>query len=55
MEDDEEFYTTAELATRLKVSVQTIVKWCKTGKLKAIKIGRSWRVTKKELQNFTGH
>jgi excisionase family DNA binding protein len=44
--------TPDETATYLKVSVQTVWRWCRQGTLPAVKIGKYWRVDRKELDRF---
>jgi len=47
-----EFYTAQELADKLRVNIMTIYRYIKTGKLKAYKIGKEFRIEKKEFQRF---
>lgn len=49
---DEEFYTAQEIADRLKVNIMTIYRYIKSGKLKAYKIGKEFRIDKKEFNDF---
>ena len=46
------FFNTQEACLYLKVSRPTYLKYITTGKIKAQKIGRGWRVFKKELDRF---
>lgn len=46
------FYTTEELAEELKLNVMTIYRYIKAGKLKAYKIGKEFRIDKKEFNKF---
>ena len=46
----EEFYTVEEMADYLKVSEQTIRLWIRTGKVKAVKMGRAWRIRSEEVR-----
>ena len=48
----QEFYTTQELAEKLRVNIMTIYRYIKAGKLKAHKIGKEFRLEKKEFQRF---
>ena len=41
-----------EVAEILRVSRQTALRLIKTGQLKAIKVGRQWRVSEEELRRF---
>jgi len=45
-------YTIQELMVKLKVSNETIYRWIKAGKLKAIRIGGLLRVTEESLAEF---
>ena len=47
-----EFYTAQELAEKLRVNIMTIYRYIKAGKLKAYKIGKEFRIDKKEFQRF---
>jgi excisionase family DNA binding protein len=46
------FYTAKELADKLRVNIMTIYRYIKAGKLKAYKIGKEFRIEKKEFQRF---
>lgn len=45
-------YTIDEVATLLHVTRRTIYTYIKDGKLKAVKIGKYWRITEKALEAF---
>jgi len=47
-----DFYTAHELAEKLQVNVMTIYRYIKASKLKAYKIGKEYRIDKKEFNNF---
>ena len=47
-----EFYTTFDLADKLSVNVMTIYRYIKAKKLKAYKIGKEFRIDKKEFNRF---
>jgi putative molybdopterin biosynthesis protein len=47
-----EVYTTDEVAHQLKVTRRTVQGWIKTGRLKALRIGRDFRVEVQELEAF---
>lgn len=49
MNDDFKVYTVKEVAEMLKVSTKTIYRYIDSGKLKATKLGKSWRITNKHL------
>ena len=52
MDKQKEFYLVEELAKKLRVSNMTIYRYIKAGKLKAYKIGKEFRIKKKEFNNF---
>lgn len=45
-------YSIDELEQILQVTRRTIYSYIKEGKLKAVKIGKFWRVTEKALEEF---
>ena len=47
-------YTPEEISEELKVAKTTVYGWLQHGKLKGIKVGNLWRVTKEALEEFTG-
>ena len=47
-----EFYTAGELAKKLRVNIMTIYRYIKAGKIKAYKIGKEFRIDKKEFKKF---
>lgn len=49
---DMRVYTIEELVTLLHVTRRTIYNYIKEGKLKAVKMGKYWRVTQKQLDDF---
>ena len=49
---DMRVYTIEELVTLLHVTRRTIYTYIKEGKLKAVKMGKYWRVTQKQLEDF---
>ncbi|MEK7611974.1 MAG: helix-turn-helix domain-containing protein [Patescibacteria group bacterium] len=48
----ERFYTAKELATILKLDVVTIYRNIRSGKLKAHKIGKEFRIDQAEFEQF---
>lgn len=48
----EKIYTLEEISDLIKITRRTLYDYVKTGKLKAVKIGRTWRVTEKQLEEF---
>ena len=49
---NKEFYKAEDLAKKLEVNIMTIYRYIKAGKLKSYKIGKEFRVDKKEFQRF---
>lgn len=47
-----EFISATDLATRLKVTRQTICTLINDKKIKAIKVGKSWRISIKEAERI---
>lgn len=48
-------YTLTEVIDILKVTRKTLYAYIKSGKIKAIKIGRNWRITDESLREFLQH
>jgi excisionase family DNA binding protein len=53
MSDIEKMYTIKEVSETLQVTPRTVYSYIKDKKLKAVKIGKYWRVKRDELQSFT--
>ena len=49
MPDSMKFFTTAEVATILKMNPQVVARKLQKGEIVAYKIGKDWRVSQKEL------
>ena len=47
-----ENYTTQQVADILQLKPKTIREYIKQGKIRAYKIGRSWRITEEDLKEF---
>lgn len=47
--EDSVFITTSQAAQRYKLSVETIRRWARSGKIPARKIGRKFHVNKVEM------
>lgn len=52
MENEEKFYTAQEIADRLRVNIMTIYRYIKSGKIKAHKIGKDFRIEESEFKKF---
>lgn len=46
------FLTVKEVASALKLNILTVYEYIRSGKLRAIKFGRSYRVEEKDLDKF---
>lgn len=46
------YQTVQELAQRLEVAEATVRHWIKSGELRAIDIGKGWRIADTDLQRF---
>ena len=51
----EDLYTVSDVAERLKLHVKTVLAFIRDGRLRATKVGKQYRVTKADLDAFTGH
>jgi len=47
-----EFYRAQDLADKLDLNIMTIYRYIKAGKLKAYKIGKEYRIEKREFSKF---
>lgn len=52
MSKEKEFYKADDLAKLLEVNIMTIYRYIKAGRLKALKIGRDYRIERNEFNNF---
>lgn len=50
---EEHFYTVKQIAQMLNIHPKTIQRYIREGRLRATKIGKSWRVTGHDLSRFT--
>jgi len=48
----DEYLTTEEIATSLKVNIVTVRRWIKSGKLPASFLSKEYRVKKADLEKF---
>jgi len=46
------FYTVEQIAHILQVHWQTVLNYIKSGKLKAVKLGKGYRISREALQEF---
>ncbi|MDM7932234.1 helix-turn-helix domain-containing protein [Tabrizicola sp.] len=50
-----QYQTVKEVADRLKVAEATVRHWIKLGELRAIDIGKGWRIADPDLERFLEH
>nr|WP_111299580.1 helix-turn-helix domain-containing protein [Paracoccus saliphilus] len=48
----DQYQTVKEVADRLKVAEATVRQWIKVGQLRAINIGKGWRIADTDLNEF---
>lgn len=46
------YQTVRELAERLEVAEATVRQWIRSGELRAIDIGKGWRISDSDLERF---
>jgi len=51
---NKEYFTVQQIAKMLDLHEKTIQRYIREGKIKAQKVGKSWRITKDNLDEFTG-
>jgi excisionase family DNA binding protein len=51
----QELFSVFEVAERLKLHVKTVRLFVREGKLKATRIGKQYRISRADLEAFTGH
>lgn len=50
--ENNSFYTVEQVAELLQVHWQTVLNYIKNGKLKALRLGKGYRITKEDLDKF---
>jgi len=48
----DEYFTVKEVAEKLKLNIMTIYKWINQGKIKAVKLGDTWRISETEINRI---
>lgn len=48
----EKVYTSEEVAEMLKVDIKSVQAWLRKGHIGGIKLGKIWRITETDLNNF---
>src|ERR1700732_1211153 len=51
---DETFLTTEEVLEYLQVNLRTVYRLIKAGKIPAVRVGRQWRVRKRDIDAWLG-
>ena len=46
-------YTTEEVAARFRVNVRTVRRMIRAGKLKAVRVGKEYRIEESEIERIT--
>jgi excisionase family DNA binding protein len=46
------YLTPAEAAQILRKNVQTVMEWCRDGKVSAVKVGRKWLIPEEDIQRL---
>ena len=52
LETADRFLTILEIAQEDRVSVKTVRRWIASGELPAYKLGRQWRISRRDHQHF---
>ena len=50
----EEVYTVEQFAERLKLHPKTVLKFIRDGRVRAVKVGKSYRILRSDLEAMTG-
>jgi excisionase family DNA binding protein len=50
----EEVYTVEQFAERLKLHPKTVLRFIRDGRLRAVKVGKSYRIPRSEMEAMTG-
>ncbi len=49
---EDKLLTPGQVAQQLQVNERTVTKWLRRGYLRGFKIGKEWRVSARDLENF---
>jgi excisionase family DNA binding protein len=49
---DERMLTPLEASDRMHLNVQTVMKWCREGRLEAAKVGRKWLIPRESVDAY---
>lgn len=50
----EEVYTVEQFAERLKLHPKTVLRFIREGRVRAVKVGKAWRILRSDFDAFTG-
>lgn len=50
--EKEEYFTVEQVSKRLQIHWQSVLNYIKSGKLRALKLGRGYRIDPKDLAEF---
>ena len=53
MDEPARYLTVRETADRLRVTPHTVYRWCRAGRLQAMKIGKEWRIPAQQVERGT--
>jgi len=51
----EEVYTVEQFAERLKLHPKTVLRFIRDGRLRAVKVGKSYRILRSDMEAMTGY
>jgi excisionase family DNA binding protein len=49
---EEKYFTPAEIAEKFRVTTRTVWEWIRTGQLRAVKVGKYYRISEAALNEF---
>lgn len=52
VEEKGKFYTASQIAEKLQVNIMTIYRYIEQGKLSAYKLGKEFRISLEDFENF---
>ncbi len=52
MMNEKKLLTPTDVANHLQVNERTVTQWLRRGHLRGFKIGKEWRVSARDLENF---
>jgi len=47
-----DYLTPDEIAAELRIASETVRRWCRTGQLKSLRVGRQYRIVRSDLVDF---